>query len=482
MIGEEKIGELAKLHGTPLYIFDKEELYKRIGDIQKMLGEDITLCYAMKANPFLVDALKPLVPKFEVCSPGEFAICRRENVDMSCIVLSGVYKKQSDIEYVMDECGGVGVYTVESMEQFNILCCCAKIREITIAVLLRLTSKNQFGLDELEIEQIIENRADYPYIDILGIQYYSGTQKKKVEVNIKELQQLDTFCKQLKNKYDFTVKELEYGPGLMVSYFGEDAYKNDYKMLQEFLTALEEVKKNYHITLEMGRYLVATCGIYVSKVVDIKVHSEQQYCIIDGGINHINYYGQTMAMKIPAYAYLKNDGTIVKAYGLLKKDSVNIETLHINNNKSSNDIETLNTDEKNLNIDCKISNLDDENLSIDSKTSNTDDENLSIDCKTLNVDDKKCIIDNEKLKWTICGSLCTVADVIVKNLPIGQPDKEDLLFFYNIGAYSVTEGIYLFLSRTLPKIITYDKNGIVEVLRDFYDSDIINSRKFVLNK
>lgn len=440
MIGEEKIGELAKLHGTPLYIFDKEELYKRIGDIQKMLGEDITLCYAMKANPFLVDALKPLVPKFEVCSPGEFAICRRENVDMSCIVLSGVYKKQSDIEYVMDECGGVGVYTVESMEQFNILCCCAKIREITIAVLLRLTSKNQFGLDELEIEQIIENRADYPYIDILGIQYYSGTQKKKVEVNIKELQQLDTFCKQLKNKYDFTVKELEYGPGLMVSYFGEDAYKNDYKMLQEFLTALEEVKKNYHITLEMGRYLVATCGIYVSKVVDIKVHSEQQYCIIDGGINHINYYGQTMAMKIPAYAYVKNDGTIVKAYGLLEKLRDNTKKLNINDNKSSADIEKVNTDDKNSSI------------------------------------------DNEKLKWTICGSLCTVADVIVKNLPIGQPDKEDLLFFYNIGAYSVTEGIYLFLSRTLPKIITYDKNGIVEVLRDFYDSDIINSRKFVLNK
>ena len=440
MIGEEKIGELAKLHGTPLYIFDKEELYKRIGDIQKMLGEDITLCYAMKANPFLVDALKPLVAKFEVCSPGELAICRRENVDMSSIVLSGVYKKQSDIEYVMDECGGVGVYTVESMEQFNILCCCAKIREITIAVLLRLTSKNQFGLDELEIEQIIENRADYPYIDILGIQYYSGTQKKKVEVNIKELQQLDTFCKQLKNKYDFTVKELEYGPGLMVSYFGEDAYKNDYKMLQEFLTALEEVKKNYHITLEMGRYLVATCGIYVSKVVDIKVHSEQQYCIIDGGINHINYYGQTMAMKIPAYAYVKNDGTIVKAYGLLEKLCDNTKKLNINDNKSSADIEKVNTDDKNSSI------------------------------------------DNEKLKWTICGSLCTVADVIVKNLPIGQPDKEDLLFFYNIGAYSVTEGIYLFLSRTLPKIITYDKNGIVEVLRDFYDSDIINSRKFVLNK
>lgn len=415
MIREEKIGELAKWYGTPLYIFDKEELCKRISNIQNILGEDITLCYAMKANPFLVDALKPLVSKFEVCSPGEFTICRRENVDMSSIVLSGVYKKQSDMEYVMDECGGVGVYTIESMEQFNMLCSCSKIRSIKISVLLRLTSKNQFGLDELEIEKIIENRADYPYMDIIGIQYYSGTQKKKAEINIKELQQLDAFCEQLKRKYDFTVKELEYGPGLMVSYFGEDAYNNDYEMLQQFLTELEKIKKKYHITLEMGRYLAATCGIYVSKVVDIKVHCEQQYCIIDGGINHINYYGQTMAMKIPAYAYLKEDGTIVKAYGAL------------------------------------------ENF-----------ENSSM--------------DSEKSKWTICGSLCTVADVIVKNLPIGEPDKGDMILFYNIGAYSVTEGIYLFLSRAFPKIIAYDKNGVVEVLRDFCDSDVINSRNFVLNK
>ncbi len=440
MIREEKIEELAKLHGTPLYIFDKEELCKRIGDIQKILGEDITLCYAMKANPFLVDALKPLVSKFEVCSPGEFAICRRENVDMSSIVLSGVYKKQSDMEYVMDECGGVGVYTIESMEQWNMLCSCVQIRNIKISVLLRLTSKNQFGLDSVEIEKIIENRADYPYIDIIGIQYYSGTQKKKAEINIKELQQLVVFCEQLKSTYDFTVKELEYGPGFMVSYFGEDAYNNNYEMLQEFLTELKKVKKNYHITLEMGRYLVATCGIYVSKVVDIKVHSEQQYCIIDGGINHINYYGQTMAMKIPAYAYLKKDGTIVKAYGLLEKLRDNTEKLNRNDNKSSADIEKVSTDDRNSSI------------------------------------------DNETSKWTICGSLCTVADVLVKNLPIGKPDKGDMIFFYNIGAYSVTEGIYLFLSRTLPKIITYDTNGVVEVLRDFYDSDIINSRKFVLNK
>ena len=57
MLSTEKIIEIANQYGTPIYILDKEHLGKRIHDIQTILGNDITLCYAMKANPFLVDAL-----------------------------------------------------------------------------------------------------------------------------------------------------------------------------------------------------------------------------------------------------------------------------------------------------------------------------------------------------------------------------------------------------------------------------------------
>ena len=73
----------------------------------------------------------------------------------------------------------------------------------------------------------------------------------------------------------------------------------------------------------------------------------------------------------------------------------------------------------------------------------------------------------EPEKWTICGSLCTVADVIVKNLPIGKPESGDMDYFYNIGAYSVTEGIYLFLSRKMPKIIAYSEKKEMSLYRDF---------------
>jgi diaminopimelate decarboxylase len=365
----------------------------------------------MKANPFLVHAMKELAAKFEVCSPGEFSICEREQVDMNTIVLSGVNKEKSDIEHVMDNCGGVGIYTVESIRQFQLLADCATKRKKRISVLLRVTSGNQFGLDESEVETIVAQRMDYEYIEIRGIQCYTGTQKKKIEHIEKEIDWLDQLCDNLKDKYGFCAIEFEYGPGLPISYFGEEAYHHDYDMLKQFAVKLNSIRNKYEITLEMGRYMVATCGIYVSSVADIKTNQGQNYCIIDGGINHINYYGQTMAMKIPAYSFVKADGL------------------------------------------CPVAGVD-----MSTGQSLAGDE-----------------LDLEK--WTICGSLCTVGDVVVKNLPVGKPQVGDFLVFYNIGAYSVTEGIYLFLSRKMPRIIAYSSKSGIEIYRDIKYSDIINSRE-----
>lgn len=411
MLSTDKIIKIAEQYGTPLYILDKEQLAKRIEDIQGILGEDITLCYAMKANPFLVDAFKTLNTKYEVCSPGEFSICEREKVDMHNIVLSGVNKEKQDICHVMDDCGGVGVYTVESKEQYRLLAECAAERNIEINVLLRVTSGNQFGLDEAEVEAIVKNKEAYPYVHILGLQCYTGTQKKKFDIIKSEIEWLDGLCDRLYEEYGFRAQELEYGPGLPVAYFGDAAYENNYDMLRELAELLSDYKSKYHITLEMGRYLAADCGIYVTGVADIKTNKGQQYIIVDGGINHVNYYGQTMAMKVPAYSYVKADGTVVK---------------------DRNESDTL-------------KGLDEE-------------------------------------KWTVCGSLCTVADLIVKNLPIGQPQTGDKLIFYNIGAYSITEGIYLFLSRRMPVITAYNKDGSIEVYRNTIPSDVINSRCSVLDK
>lgn len=418
MINKKSLTELAMEYGTPTYVFDIDELTSRMKKIEAILGSDINLCYAMKANPFLVDAMKSLVSKYEVCSPGEFSICEREQIDMSRIVLSGVNKEKSDIEHVMDDCGGVGVYTVESLSQFEILNECASARKIKISVLLRVTSGNQFGIDEEEIEHLIADRSQYEYIDFKGIQCYSGTQKKKISQIECEIDWLDGICDTLREKYGYVARELEYGPGLPISYFEPDTDNDNFEMLQQFSNKLNEIRDKYEITLEIGRYMVGTCGIYLSRIADLKKNKGQNYCIIDGGINHLNYYGQTMAMKLP------------------KSEFVHMPS-------------------KNQNID-------------EVADSTVADSTVADVCeKTMQ-------------PWTICGSLCTVADVIVKNMPLENAQVGDMIIFYNVGAYSVTEGIYLFLSRKLPQILTYDSLNKEVLIREDLASDVINTRKSLL--
>lgn len=58
---------------------------------------------------------------------------------------------------------------------------------------------------------------------------------------------------------------------------------------------------------------------------------------------------------------------------------------------------------------------------------------------------------------------------------MAEPRLGDLLVFENLGAYSVTEGIYLFLSRKMPRIVLYNDISDICLVRDFVDTDPINT-------
>ena len=61
--------------------------------------------------------------------------------------------------------------------------------------------------------------------------------------------------------------------------------------------------------------------------------------------------------------------------------------------------------------------------------------------------------------WNVFGSLCSMNDILVKALPLPEPEIGDTLRFDNTGAYCVTEGIALFLSRDLPAVYIIDSEG-----------------------
>ena len=396
MIIEENVKNLVNMR-TPSYIFDLNNIKENINTMREIIQDSTLICYAMKANPFVVRYISDKVDRLEVCSPGEYEICIREDVAPDKIVVSGVNKTIESLNRILEYSKGKGIYTIESMNHYEILSQCAKDNNYNMDVIIRLTSGNQFGVDKVIFEEIIEKIQSDNKLNLLGLHYYSGTQKKVSKIE-KEVKELDEYAGYLKDKYGLNYLELEYGPGLMVPYF-QDSKVQEY---EEQLKDLDKVLKNivnYDKTIvEFGRFLTANSGYYLSRINDIKITDNARYIIVDGGIHQINYYGQVMGMKKP---YM----------GIIDVD---------------------------------------ENVS-----SIKDDEEIS--------------------KWKICGSLCTVNDVIVRGVCIANPKKNDILVFENVGAYSVTEGMALFLSRELPQIVLYNEDGMFEIVRDMQELNMLNS-------
>ena len=331
MITEEMLREIK----TPAYIFDIDALRSRIAMIRSHLGDKIRLVYAIKANPFIIKELVPLVDAFEVCSPGEERICEKAGSPGHMLVLSGVNKERENFSQIMDRYGDAPVYTAESQIQMDMLQEVAASKGLTLQVLPRLCGGSQFGMDESVLREIAANVERYPNLRIRGIHFFTGTQKKDRRIE-KEIARMDALLGEL-TVYGQPLGELEYGPGLAVSYYPEvegaesalaegigstQAARTDPGEEQEeasLESACEAISRMHftgQVTLEMGRYIAACNGPYVTKVMDLKHNDGTNYCIVDGGIHQVNYYGQNMAMKIPKIRHLKSgSGTASFAAG-----------------------------------------------------------------------------------------------------------------------------------------------------------------------
>ena len=93
--------KIAEKIGTPLYIFDSSNAKERINEINKRIPKNSKLCYAIKANAFILNELKNEDLLFEVCSPGELSICEEKKLLSKKIVFSGVCKTLEDIKKVI---------------------------------------------------------------------------------------------------------------------------------------------------------------------------------------------------------------------------------------------------------------------------------------------------------------------------------------------------------------------------------------------
>lgn len=300
MLTDEKVKELVDKYRTPMYVFDISELRQRVRSIKGILGKNIELCYAMKANPFLVGCLSDLVDCIEVCSPGELEICKKANIPDNKIIFSGVYKSKTDFQNLLKN-DITGLITIESKLQFEYLVDTVQNSK-SVDVIFRLTSGNQFGMDVDDFMYLVRECIKYPNIHFRGIHYFSGTQKKDLKLIRQEILSINDFVLTLKQNGNTDITRVEYGPGLFVDYFG-DSIQADFNLLADVSNILNQsCQKN---VVELGRYIAASCGYYITQVVDLKRNKDINYCIVDGGIHQVHFFGQILGIKVPKFKHIR---------------------------------------------------------------------------------------------------------------------------------------------------------------------------------
>jgi diaminopimelate decarboxylase len=370
---------------TPAYIFNIDILQERVDRIKSLIPE-IELTYSIKANPFLVPYIIDMVRHLEVCSPGELSICKAASVPPEKIIYSGVMKEEWDITDAVEY--GVDIITAESPRQLRLIekVCAAKTCQAK--VLLRLTSGNQFGMDQDTVVDLLKTLSDYPHVDFIGIHYFSGTQKSrsaKFDADKANVDGLLDAAKELGISIDF----IEFGPGAAVEYFDNPSDEKDFENFAVAMEAISYFSSKVKLGIEMGRFIASTCGRFETTVKEIKQSRGINYVLVDGGIHHLNYFGQIQGMKIP---------------------DISISTVR------------------------------------DTK-------------------DKYCIV----------GSLCTTADVLVREVELSSLQEGDVLTFHRCGAYSITEAPNHFLSRRMPAVYAESKAIGLKLLREGMESYKFNN-------
>ncbi|WP_418831742.1 diaminopimelate decarboxylase family protein [Paraeggerthella sp.] len=395
MIDDATLREALDVCPTPVYLFDQRALNDRIAHLRALLPSHAKICYAMKANPFIVREASFLVDCIEACSPGELRICASAGVPFEKVVLSGLWKDRCCLDELFQAGRIPHRFTIESPQQLKDLVELANEYGRQTDVLFRLSSGNQFGVDSTMLKKLVDSCKDDPFVSIQGIQYYSGTQKTSLKKLDRELSKLHCVVAEVEASCLVKLNEIEYGPGFPVEYFDEDEQRARCMQdapIAELATLLNGFPFEGDIVLELGRSIAADCGTYLTSVVDAKTTSGQNYAIIDGGMHQISYYGHSMAMKCPVFRKVDTAAGVSQP-------------------------------------------------------------------------------------WNICGALCTVNDIIAKHVPIVDLSVGDVLAFARAGAYCVTEGRALFLSRDLPSVVVRDVSGDMHVVRHRLETALFNSSK-----
>ena len=302
-IGGRKVSDLVtEAGGTPLFVYSREHLDRRVAELRAAMPERLAIHYAVKANSWrpVLEHMAGLVDGFDIASGGELAMVIAAGIDPALVSFAGPGKRDSEIEGAID--AGATLNCESENEVRRALAIADRLGK-TPRLAVRVNpdfelrgsgmkmggGAKPFGLDAERVpalaREIIAAGADWQ-----GLHIFTGSQALDAEAiaetqgNVLAL--ADRLAREIGNG---PLPKLNMGGGLGIPYFAGDTPVDLTRVgeqLAKHLETLPETLVDTELCIELGRYLVGEAGVYLCSVVDRKESHGEIYVITDGGLHH----------------------------------------------------------------------------------------------------------------------------------------------------------------------------------------------------
>ena len=302
-VGGVPLGRLAERVGsTPFFAYDRSLLTARVALLRSTLPEGIDLSYAVKANPMpaVVQHLAGLVDSFDVASGLEMRTALDTPMPPALVSFAGPGK--TDVELSQAVAAGVTI-EMESVTE------AARVVEVGKRVGVRPRAAvrinpdfrvkgsgmrmsggpQQFGIDAERVPSLLR-ALDGADLDLVGFHVFAGSQNLDAAILCEAQERTVELLIELARLSPVPVRYLNLGGGFGIPYFDKDV-PLDLQAVGDNLSRLlrEQIRPvlpEARVVVELGRYIVGECGVYVTRVVDRKESRGRTFLVVDGGLHH----------------------------------------------------------------------------------------------------------------------------------------------------------------------------------------------------
>ncbi len=303
--------DLREQFGTPLVVIDEEMVRntckRYFRDFVERSGGNAMVLYASKA--FITPAICQIVKQeglgLDVVSGGELFIAAQADFPMEKVYFHGNNKTEEELLMAMEY--GVGRIVVDNFYEMDMLDKLARKQNKIVDILLRITpgveahtheyirtgqidSKFGFTLPNGQAIDAVGKAIDYANLRLIGLHCHIGSQIFEMSSYKHAVSVMCNFIKDISQKYDYVINELDLGGGFGIYYTEEDAPADIQEYANNVFDTLGEVCKDIDIAMpkvliEPGRSVIGPAGTNLYTVGSIKaIPGHRKYVAVDGGM------------------------------------------------------------------------------------------------------------------------------------------------------------------------------------------------------